>query len=56
MRALSSALLCRIGVVILMALYTAYQKNDFVTAMKVLRLLAERGDANAQYNVGVMYS
>ena len=32
-----------------------YRENDFVTAMKELRPLAERGDANAQYNVGVMY-
>lgn len=31
------------------------RKKDFVTAMKKLRPLAERGDVNAQYNVGVMY-
>ena len=60
-------LLCRVGVVGLMALYAlpagagweaanaAYRKGDFVTAMKELRPLAERGDVNAQYNVGVMH-
>ena len=64
---MSPALLCHVGVVALLALYVlpagagweeanaAYRKSDFVTAMKELRPLAERGDANAQYNVGVMY-
>ncbi len=34
----------------------AYKKGDFATVMKELRLLAEQGDVNAQYNVGVMYA
>ena len=33
----------------------AFNRGDYVTAMKILRPLAERGDATAEYDVGVMY-
>jgi len=33
----------------------AYQNKDYVTALKEWRPLVERGDANAQYNLGLMY-
>ena len=33
----------------------AAKKGDYATALKEWRPLAERGDANAQYNLGVMY-
>ena len=33
----------------------ALRKNDFATAVKELRPLAERGDAEAQYRIGLMY-
>jgi uncharacterized protein len=36
--------------------YAAYQKGDYATALRILRPLAEEGDARAQFNVGVMYS
>ena len=34
----------------------AYNGGDFATALKEWRLLAEAGNANAQYNLGVMYA
>jgi hypothetical protein len=34
----------------------AYDKGDFATALKLLRPLAERGDASAQYAIGRMYA
>ena len=34
---------------------TAYQRGDYATALRLWRLLAEQGDASAQYNLGVMY-
>jgi len=34
---------------------TAYVRGDFQTALRILRPLAEQGDANAQFNLGVMY-
>ena len=33
----------------------AYQKGDYVTAIKEWRPLADRGVAEAQFNVGLMY-
>jgi hypothetical protein len=33
----------------------AYKRGDFATAMRLWRPLAEQGNANAQYNLGVMY-
>jgi hypothetical protein len=33
----------------------AYYRGDYATALREWRPLAEQGDANAQYNVGVMY-
>jgi TPR repeat protein len=34
----------------------AAEQGDFVTALRLWRSLAEQGDADAQYNLGVMYS
>jgi len=34
---------------------TAYERGDYATAFKLWRPLAEHGDAEAQYNLGVMY-
>lgn len=34
---------------------TAYLRGDFQTALHILRPLAEHGDVNAQFNLGVMY-
>jgi TPR repeat protein len=33
----------------------ALKKRDYATALRLIRPLAERGDANAQYNLGVLY-
>ena len=33
----------------------AYKKGDYKTAMKLLKPMAEQGDAKAQYSLGVMY-
>jgi TPR repeat protein len=33
----------------------AYYRGDFATALRLLRPLAEQGDAAAQYNLGQMY-
>ena len=33
----------------------AYHRGDYATAQREWRPLAEQGDANAQYNLGVMY-
>ena len=33
----------------------AYNRGDYATALKELRPLAEQGDANAQFNLGVLY-
>jgi hypothetical protein len=35
--------------------WAAYDKGDYVTAFKGIKRLAEQGDADAQYNLGVMY-
>ena len=34
---------------------TAYDRGDFATAFSQWMPLAEQGDADAQYNLGVMY-
>lgn len=36
--------------------YSAYQKGDFETARTLWKQLATRGDASAQYNLGLIYS
>ncbi len=33
----------------------AYERGDYASALRVFRTIAEQGDANAQYNLGVMY-
>ncbi len=33
----------------------AYERGDYATALKEWRPLAEQGDADAQFNLGVMY-
>ena len=33
----------------------AIRKRDYATAVRLIRPLAEQGDANAQYNLGVLY-
>jgi hypothetical protein len=33
----------------------AFKRGDYVTALRLFRPLATRGDAKAQYNLGVMY-
>ena len=35
--------------------FAAYQKGDYATALKLMRPLAEKGDASAEYNMGAMY-
>ncbi|MDF3074106.1 MAG: hypothetical protein K0S54_1773 [Alphaproteobacteria bacterium] len=34
---------------------TAYERGDYATAFRLLRVLAERGDVVAQVQLGVMY-
>ncbi len=34
----------------------AYEKGDYATALMEFRVLAEQGDAIAQYNLGLMYA
>ena len=34
----------------------AYKKGDYATALKALRILADQGNGNAQYNLGHMYA
>lgn len=36
--------------------YAALSRGDYATALKGFRTLAERGDADAQYNLGAMYA
>ena len=33
----------------------AIKRRDYATAVRLIRPLAEQGDANAQYNLGVLY-
>ena len=35
--------------------FDAFQKNDYQTAFKLWLPLAEQGDVNAQFNLGVIY-
>ena len=34
----------------------AYHRGDYATALREWQRLAEQGDANAQYNLGVLYA
>jgi uncharacterized protein len=34
----------------------AYEKGDYTTALRLLRPIADQGDAGAQYNLGLMYA
>jgi len=34
---------------------TAYQRGDYLTASRLLEQLAKRGNASAQFNLGVMF-
>ena len=34
---------------------TAYQNGDYLTAIRQFRDLAQQGDSDAQYNLGVMF-
>ena len=34
----------------------AHTRGDYATALREWRLLAEQGDASAQYNLGLMYA
>ncbi len=34
----------------------AYNRGDYATALREIKPLAEQGDADAQYNLGLMYS
>ena len=36
--------------------YEAAEKGDYATALKEWRHLAEQGNANAQYNLGLIYN
>jgi TPR repeat protein len=33
----------------------AHERGDYETALRLIRPLAEQGDAKAQYNLGIMY-
>jgi TPR repeat protein len=33
----------------------AYQRGEYATVLQIIRPLAEQGDTNAQYNIGIMY-
>ena len=35
--------------------YAAYDKGDYATAMRLWRPLADQGNAEAQYSLGLMY-
>ena len=34
----------------------AYDRGDYATALRLMRPLAEQGNARAQFNLGVMYT
>ena len=36
-------------------LYDAFKRGDYKTAFKILKKASNRGDANAQYNLALMY-
>ena len=33
----------------------AYDRGDYVTALRLMRPLAEQGQTNAQFSIGIMY-
>ena len=35
--------------------YSAYEKGDYKVALTIFEDLAKKGDAKAQYNLGIMY-
>ncbi len=35
--------------------YNAYQRGDYDTALRIIRQFADRGQANAQNTIGIMY-
>ena len=35
--------------------FDAYEKGDYATAVREFKVLAEQGNAKAQYNLGLMY-
>src|SRR5450432_680271 len=53
--ALAAALCCSGALAGLQEGLDALRRNDFATAAKELRPVAERGDAEAQYRIGLMY-
>ena len=53
--ALATALCCSGAIAGLQEGLDALRRNDFATAAKELRPVAERGDAEAQYRIGLMY-
>ena len=53
--ALASALCCNAAIAGLNEGLEALRRSDFATAAKEFRPLAERGDAEAQYRIGLMY-
>ncbi len=53
--AIAAVLCCSAAVAGLTEGLDALRKNDYATAVKELRPLAERGDAEAQYRIGLMY-
>ena len=52
---LTAALCCNAAIAGLDDGLDALRRNDYTTAAKELRPLAERGDAEAQYRIGLMY-
>ena len=34
----------------------AYDRKDYATALRIIRPLADKGDARAQYDLGVIYA
>src|SRR5258706_13761678 len=53
--AISAILCCNVAVAGLKEGYEALSRQDYATAIKEYRPLAERGDAEAQYRIGRMY-
>jgi TPR repeat protein len=53
--ALTAALCCSVAIAGPTEGLDALRNYDYATAAKELRPLAERGDAEAQYRVGLMY-
>jgi len=53
--ALAAAMCCCVAVAGLNEGLDALRRNDFASAARELRPLAEAGDAEAQYRIGLMY-